>query len=231
MAAALTEEEFKAVLPANMRKSINPLLMMNINNTLAHDEEWENYRENLLGYANVLSQGKFSLEKYLNAVRYVSYKIMSMTNKKAFECTFPDKVRDWNATGVSAKDQSSYHTAYNKSKLVVLIFTQSLIPTHILNADIFQQAINTQAAIMTDTTVSAMVRMQAANSLLTHLKAPETKKIELDIGIATSSVHEDYRVIMNQMAEKQLEWMEKGGDVKEITNVPIKLVRGEVIDI
>ena len=231
MASALTEEEFKEALPKGMRKGVNPLLMMSINNTLAEEEEWEQYRENLLGYANVLSQGKFPITKYLQAVRYAGYKFMTMTNREAFNRTFPEKQKRWDAQGVTLKDQSSYHTAFNKSKLVVLIMGQAMIPTHILNQDIFQQAINTQASIMNDTKVSPMVRMQAANSLLTHLKAPEVKKIELDIGVTTTTVQEDYRLVMNQMAEKQLEWMEKGGDVKEIANVSIKPVKGEVIDI
>lgn len=64
-------------------------------------------------------------------------------------------------SGVSEKDQSSYISAYHKSKLVNLIFEQTLIPIHILNAPLLQQAINVQAELML-TANSEKVRSDAA---------------------------------------------------------------------
>ena len=229
MSIALTEEQFKAALPADMKKSVNPLLVMKINNILDNPEEWENYRENLLSYTSVLQQGKFKMDSYINAVRYVGFKVMGCTNKEAYKRTFPEKYAQFIADGVSQKDISSYSTAFNKSKLVNLIFEQTLIPSHILNAPMFQQALNVQVAIMNDQDVSAKVRSDAANSLLTHLKAPETKKVELDIGINQGSVIEDYQKAMSTMVEQQMKLIKAGGDVKQIANAPI--VNQEVIDI
>ena len=229
MSAALTEEQFKAALPADMKKSVNPVLVMRINNILDSPEEWENFKENLLSYTSVLQQGKFKMDSYINAVRYVGYKVMGCTNKEAYQRTFPEKYAQFVADGVAQKDIASYSTAYNKSKLVNLIFEQTLIPTHILNAPLFQQALNVQASIMNDVDVSAKVRSDAANSLLTHLKAPETKKVELDIGISQGSVIEDYQNAMAKMVEQQMKLISAGGDVKQIANAPI--VNQEVIDI
>lgn len=230
---ALTVEQFKAALPADMKKSVNPMLIMKINNVLDSPEEWDQYKENLLSYVSVLQMGKFKMEQYIHAVRYVGFKVMGCTNKDAHSKTFPDKHLNWVATGVSSKDVASYTTAYNKSKLVNLIFEQTMIPTHILNAPLFQKALNVQAEIMMDADVSPKVRSDAANSLLTHLKAPEVKKVELDIGPAASSVIDDYQVMMSKMVDKQLELMEAGGDVKDITNAPVRLPASteEVIDV
>ena len=229
MTTALTEEQFKEALPPGMKKSINPLLIMRINNILDSPDEWEMFKENLLSYVSVLQQGKFKMDSYINAVRYVSYKVMGCTNKDAYRKTFPEKYQRFIAEGVSAKDIASYSTAYNKSKLVNLIFEQTLIPTHILNAPLFQKAINVQAEIMTDTEVSPKTRSEAANSLLTHLKAPETKKMELDIGISHNSVIDDYQAAMTKMVEQQMKLINAGGDVKQIANASIKTE--EVIDI
>jgi len=229
MGIALTEEEFKAALPAKMTKSINPLLMMRINNTLSSPEEWEQYKDNLLTYAHVLQQGKFKMDKYLNAVRYVGFKVMGHTNIASYRKTFPDKYDKFINDGVSKKDISRYCTAFNKSKLVNLLFEQTLIPTHIINAPYFQQAINKQIAIMNNDDASFKVQSDAANSVLTHLKPPETKKVELDIGVHTDSVIDDYKEAMANMVAKQLELIKAGGDVKQIANaaIPVK----EVIDI
>lgn len=228
MTSALTEEEFKQALPKGMQKQINPLLLMDINNCLSSQEEMDMYKENLLTYANVLQQGKFQLHQYLNAVKYVSFKVMGCTNKDAYIRTFPQKYAQFKADGVVDKDIASYTTAYNKSKLVNLIFAQTLVPVHIINAPYFQQALNTQIEIMLNEDVSPKVRSDAANSVMTHLKGPETKKIELDIGVQQGSVIEDYQKAMTKMVESQLDLINKGADVKEIANV--KIIEGEVIE-
>ena len=70
----------------------------------------------------------------------------------------------------------------NFIKLVNLVYEQAIVPTHILNQDKFQAAINTQFYLMNNA-ASAKVRSDAANSLLSHLKQPENKQINLNIGV------------------------------------------------
>jgi len=229
MTLALTEEQFKAALPAHMTKSVNPLLMMRINNTLSSPEEWENYKDNLLDYVGVLQQGKFKMQNYLDAVRYVGFKVMGFNNITSYRKTFPDKYAKFVREGVSSKAIASYSTAYNQSKLVNLIYEQTLIPAYLLNAPQFQKAINKQVSIMNNEKASFKVQSDAANSLLTHLKPPETKKVELDIGINTTSIIDDYEQAMSTMVAKQLELMKAGGDVKQIANAKIPTI--EVIDV
>jgi hypothetical protein len=77
-----------------------------------------------------------------------------------------------------------------------------MIPVHIFNADIFQSAINTQATLMLSAN-SEKVRSDAANSLLTHLKPPEVKKIELDVGIQQSQVLDDLSAAVTVLARAQ----------------------------
>ncbi len=174
----LTIEQFKDVLPANVKKTVNATLMARVNSTLADPEMFEIYRDNLLSYASVMKDGRFKLTGYLDAVMYASHKLRGLTNIRAYSLTFPDKIKRFNQQGVAAKDIASYVSAYNKSKLVNLIMEQSIIPSWILNQDLYQKALNTQAELML-TANSEKVRSDAANSILTHLKQPETQKIEL----------------------------------------------------
>jgi hypothetical protein len=46
----LTEEQFKAALPAQIKKSVNPSLMKQVNQTLSSTEAMESFKENLLTY-------------------------------------------------------------------------------------------------------------------------------------------------------------------------------------
>lgn len=178
----LTIEQFHRVLPKQVKTSVNQQLIDQINTTLTDPILRENYRDNLLSYTSVMQDGKFKIQSYLDAVRYVSFKLLGDSNIEAYTKTFPDRYQNFMVNGTSAKDIASYVTSYNKNKLVNLIFEQTLIPFHVLNADNYQKALNVQVELMVNAN-SEKVRSDAANSVLTHLKPPETKKIELDISV------------------------------------------------
>lgn len=179
---ALTVEQFQAALPDKMKKSVNQELIDQVNKTLSEPELYEAYRDNLMSYTKVMADGKFKISNYIEAVKYVSHKLMGSTNLDAYSKTFPDKMQRFAAQGVQAKDIASYVTAYNKSKLVNLIMEQTLVPMWVLNQDLYQKALNVQAELMVSAN-SEKVRSDAANSLLTHLKQPETQKVELNVGV------------------------------------------------
>jgi hypothetical protein len=184
--SVLTVEQFKQVLPDKVKKSVNQELIDQVNTTLSDPEMFEAYRDNLLSYTRVMSDGRFKITSYIEAIKYVSHKLMGATNIEAYIKTFTDKYNRFLAQGVTPKDIASYVTAYNKSKLVNLIFEQTLIPSYVLNQDLYQKALNVQADLMI-TSKSDKVRCDAANSLLTHLKMPETQKVELEIGVREDS--------------------------------------------
>lgn len=194
---SLTLEEFRQALPDKMKKSINQQLIDQVNTTLSNPEEYENYRNNLVGYASVMRDGKFKIDQYLDAVRYISFKLLGATNIEAYMKAFPDKYNKFIADGVSAKDISSYVSAYNKGKLVNLIFEQTIIPTHVLNQDMYQRALNEQM-VLGLTAKSEKVRADALNSVMTQLRPPETKKFELDVNVKEDQT---MNVLKNSMME------------------------------
>lgn len=205
----LTLDQFQLALPDKVKKSINQELIDQINNTLSDPEMYESYRDNLISYTKVMADGKFKVTQYIDAVRYVSFKLMGCTNIEAYTKTFPDKYQRFIQQGVQAKDIASYVTAYNKSKLVNLIFEQTLIPSHVLNQDLYQRALNVQADLMINAK-SEKVRCDAANSLLTQLKVPEVKKVELDIGVKEDSSIAALRATTLELARQQRLMVESG---------------------
>jgi hypothetical protein len=200
---ALTPEMFSAALPEKMRKNISQKLINEVNNILSDPDEYEAYRDNLISYTSVMQDGKYKIESYLDAVRYVTFKLMGHTDKDAFMKTFPVKWQRWIAQGMLSKDMASYVTAYHKGKLVNAIMAQTLVPTYVLNADLHQKALNVQAELMLDPNVSPKVRSDAANSLLTHLKAPETQKIELNVGTNVNDEIKQMSKVMIELAAAQ----------------------------
>lgn len=179
--SALTIDQFQSVLPKGVKFKVEQKFIDDVNAAITDEEVREHFRENMITYTSVLTEGRYRLDQYVNAVKYVSFKMLGGSNLIAYQRAFPDKYNDWIKAGKSGNEIASYVSAYHKSKLVMGIFGQAAIPTHILNAGVFQQAINIQAEIMSDPDVNARDRTAAANSLLTHLKAPEVKKIEMDV--------------------------------------------------
>ena len=225
----LTAEQFRQALPDKVKKSINQELIDQVNATLSEPELIEAYRDNLLSYTKVMADGKFKVSSYVDAVRYVSHKLMGSTNIDAYSKTFPDKITRFMAQRVSDKDIASYVTAYNKSKLVNLIFEQTLIPSYVLNQDLYQKALNVQAELMI-TAKSEKVRTDAANSLLSHLKMPETQKVELDIKVKEDSAIAALRASTLELARQQRLMIGAGAmDAQEIAHS--KIVRADVVDV
>jgi hypothetical protein len=179
---AITEAEFKEALPAHIRKNVNPALLQEINSAILDPERLAVYRENVVGLASVMREGRFKIGDYLTAVKYVSHKVLGDTNVQAWAKTFPTRFNDATQRGNTPSEMASIASRYNSSKLVTLLMGQSMMPTHIVNAPVYQKAINHLATLMTSAK-SEMVQCTAASKLVEVLRPPEVQKIELDIGV------------------------------------------------
>lgn len=202
-------------LPNNLKRCATQELVDRLNNVSSDPEAAENIKKNFIGYSYVLQEGKFGTDEYLNAVKYVSFKLMGLSNRDAYIKAFPDRYQSFVQRGVSVKDQSSYITAYARGKLVNLILEQTLVPTWVLNQDAYQKAINTQVELMT-TARSERVRAMAADSILNHLKKPDAVAPLINIDMRKDSGLEDMKKALVSLAQKQQELIERGANTKDV---------------
>lgn len=216
MSQLMTVELLKGVLPPALKGNASQELADKINAVVEDEHVAQEIRNNFLTYSKVLSEGRYKTEDYLNAVAYVTHKLMGYNNQDAYIRTFPDRYQTLVAKGVSAKDLSAYVAMYHKNKLVNAILEQAMVPTWLLNQDVYQRAINTQLALMVDPDVSPKVRSDAANSILTHLKPPEVKKVEIDVGVKENSGVRELMDTMRQLASRQRELIQTGVGAKEL---------------
>lgn len=226
---SLTIEVVQKAVPANLKSSVTQELVDTINTVVSDPILAETIRNNYLSYMGVLKDGKFKLQDYLHAVMYVSYKLMGDCNLDAYVKTFPNRYNDLVAKGTSSKDIAAYVSAYNKGKLVNLIMEQSLVPAWVLNAHIYQAAINTQFSIMQDEEISPKVRSDAADSLLNHLKKPEAIKAEISMDVKDSSGLTEMKNALRDLAVQQRQLIEGGVEVKQIAGSV--LIEGEAKDV
>jgi hypothetical protein len=213
----ITVEDLREALPAHLKSSATQSLADQVNNITSDPEYARGIRDNIIGYTGVLKDSRFRVEDYLNAVAYVSFKLMNFSNQEAYKKAFPQRYAALVAQGADEKTISSYVAMYTKGKLVNLIMEQTLVPTWVLNQDAYQQAINTQMLLMT-TSKSDMVRTQAANSLLTHLKKPEKAVVELSLGESETEGMRKLTDSMTRLAEQQLALIQAGVNTQSVAH-------------
>ena len=210
-------EELDQALPPQLKGRMTPEIAQNLNTIITDPQVAQSFRDNFVSYTNVLKEGRFKLESYMDAVAYVSFKLMGYTDRECYQRTFPNRYAELVARGTSAKDIAAYVAAYNRNVLVNKVLEQTLIPTYVLNQDIYQKAINVQAELMANGK-SEMVRMKAADSILNHLKRPEATKVELNVGIQESSEVDELKQIMRDLAANQRSMIAGGTPTKEIAH-------------
>lgn len=208
----LTVDQLRGGLPSRMRKYVTQEMVDVVNDTEDGDFR-EHYRNNVLSFTSVLKEGKYKTMDYINAVKFVSFKLLGDSNTLAYSKTFPERYQRLVNKGVSGKNIAAYSTAYNRGDLVNKIMEQSLVPVHILNMDIHQEAINVQAELMREAK-SETVRQKAAECLIVQLKAPEASKIELDVSYNNDSITE-LRNTTRALAQQQAELIKSGAVTAE----------------
>jgi hypothetical protein len=208
----LTKEQLQGSMPKKFRHNVTDEMVSFINATEG-DEFRDVYKENLIGFASVIESGRYKMLDYINAVKFVSYKLIGDSNTIAYAKTFPDRYQRLVDKNTPMKTISWFSTAYNKGDLVHKILERTLVPVHILNMDIHQEAINTQAELMRSAK-SETVRQKAAECLIMQLKAPEAAKIEVDVNYSNSSI-DDLRETTRALAQQQLQMIKSGAVTAE----------------
>lgn len=206
----ITDTEFLAALPTKYHSNLTPDTIDSINEILDDPEMLQTYRDNFISYTSILQNGKYKLIDYTNAIKYCSFKMAGLNNKDAYIKTFPDRYKQHKANGVAEKTIDSYICAYNKNKLVTTILEQAYVPVWLINQDAVQKAINTLVGLVT-TSNSEKIKMESSIGLLNHLKPPENKKIQLDIGMdGASSTIAEMRQAMKDLVSVQAQQLSNG---------------------
>lgn len=220
----ITLDEIKTTLPSKLQHVADQELVDKINQLNSdYPEAAENIRNNFITYVDVLQEGKYKVTDYLNAILYVSFKLMNKTNRDAYRYTFPERFRRMKESEMPDKDIDSIISAYNRNKLVNKIYEKTIIPSWILNQDAYQEAINTQVKLMR-TATSERVKAMAADSILNHLKRPDNiQQAQLNINVNTGSILDDLQKNMLKLVESQQEMIKLGVPTKDIAEQRIVL--------
>lgn len=228
--APLSLDVVRASMPKNFRCVVTQEVVDKLNEVSKDERVRDIVRDNFVAYSDVLQNNHYGVDQYIKAVTYVSHKLMGKTNQDAYAMTFPDRMAKLVAEGRSEKEIAGYVSMYNRGKLVNQILEQSMVPTWVLNQDIYQKAINTQARLMA-TAESERVQCMAAESILNHLKKPEQINQPLvNIDLRDTSGIEELKATMATMAQRQLELIKQGEDTRTIAEQKIVFNQGDDVE-
>ena len=223
-------EDLQVLVPKRQRHVITEEIHKKINDIAADPAHGDEFKEHMVTYAHILTDGKYSIDEYTNAINFVTLMLLGNKNIDSYRKTFPARYKKLEDRGLTRAEMASYVSVYKGGKLVTKILEQTMIPSYILNAPIYQEAINKTRDLM-NSARSETVQQKAAETLINNLKAPEVAKLEVDIAVNRGEVVDDEEAFMRKVAEEKLKLMKLGGDVQVITNmasVP-EVIEAEVV--
>lgn len=165
---------------------------------------------------------RISLEEYIKASLFVTYRMSGDTKVKAYTKVFPERVQRMQRDGQSMAHLNMYAHTYSLGQAVVDIQAKMLIPAHIMCHDLFYEAMRVTADIMVDDKVSPKVRVDAAKNIMEFTRQPEIKKQELEISVKQSDEIEQLKSALFELSAKQQESIIEGNyKVLDVTSQTI----------
>lgn len=187
---------------SSVKESLLVPVMDDLNQAIGENPQIaQTLRNNLFTHVRALKEG-VSLARYLSAVKFVSFRLAGEDVNTAWKKTFPKRYAELLANGATNKVIEKAGKNYNSTPLVGKLYEETSIPAWIMNQDLFNKALLTQAELM-ETAKSEKVRSDAANSVLTHLKRPESVKTSVEVELSDTNVVKDLSRIMQALADQQ----------------------------
>ena len=211
----VTVDQMKQLFPKR-KESITQELVDIINdsnnNPFFNGEEFLN---TILTYKDVMEKHSSSLKDYLAAIRFCAYlesedyNLTEAYKKSHCHTEFVRARLDAPTNSAEYKQLTNAASRFRKRPMVIQILTQSQLGLHLMFQGEQYRAIHVLADIMVNGR-SEMARVSAAKELLASTKAPEIKKVELDIGYKNESAMRDLNDQLASFAMESLKGLQEG---------------------
>ena len=159
--------------------------------------------DRLVSWSSILRGGRYKTTEYIKAVNFCSLRAMDFTVLDAYKRTFPERLSRREAGKRVPKPEGTIRASasiYSTGALVHGIMSQMQIPLHIM---MMSQRVK-MAMKLADLAMNASserVQMEAADRLLSHIVAPEVKKMELDIGFRADDTIESINSALDRFSQ------------------------------
>lgn len=197
----LTIERVRASIPRSFRDHITDDFVLKLDEATKDPDIGRIMKENFLTYSKVLEEfnGTIKIWDYVYAIKFISYKLLGYSISEAYTRVFPSRVEELVKRGDESK-VANLARAYNKTKLVNKIYQQTMVPSYVLNAPLFQEALDTLADMVRNDNVRGMAKVKACEAILNYTKPPEVTKAEVEVKINRDSTIDELRDIAERFS-------------------------------
>lgn len=166
----------------------------------------DEFKENLITFSDVLRSNKRVLgTDYIKAVQFCSHMASGASQYSAYCKTFPDRVAKKKSDGTVRASASIYH----KTELVQKILRMAQVPMHLMFMSERFKAVQVLVGLMSDADSTDRIKMESADKLLHHVKAPEESKLTVDLNVKSDALSNLENAI-EQLAMAQIKQVEDG---------------------
>ena len=226
----LSVDVMKATVPKGYKKHITQEVIDEINNLSEDPDYGEEFKESFSTYTTILAgKESFTLEQYINAVKFYSLTATALPLVKAYVKIFPERLQARVDRGQTINDMGGEASRYNGSEAVNKIRAQALVPLHLVNQGTTQLAINTLTSLMLKGK-SEVARVSAATALLKELRPPEAQQVELQLGLSDAALEAQAKTndTLISIAENQRRLLASGASLNDIQQIHITTIDAEV---
>lgn len=206
---SLTVESVKRAVGRNRVRYVDEEFVETLKKSLKESQIEGIYAENFFGWIDCI--GSNTLMSYVNAVKFVSWKLYGLTDINAYRATFPDRFARFVEEKKSRDYINGFASMYSRGKLVVELMKRTLIPSYVLNAPVFQEAINKLVEIIRDDSVKPMPKIKACETILNYTKQPEVIEGNLKIDLGRNDMIGELRDVTEKLAGTIMEGLNRGG--------------------
>lgn len=167
----ITVETLEQALPVHLDTAASRKLVDRIRGASRDTRIVARIEQTFLENVGLLEDGQYDLEDCVDAVIFVSFRAAGVAPLDSFNQTFPGRYMELSRSGVRGDGFMDHIAAYYRGPLVQALLQKVMAPGNVADPDPRQEAVRTLAQLM-QTSESEQIQLEAAKSLLDHLKAP-----------------------------------------------------------
>lgn len=176
----LSLEEARSFVPRKFRSQITENFLDQMEQVIGDGEQARCVRENFISYSKVLQDcgPNVGILDYLNAVRFITFKIMGYSIEESWRRVFPHKVEKL-IKECKESHICKYSNIFNKSQIVNKIYSQTIIPSYILHHDMYEETLYTLNDMLNNGELRGMAKVKAAKTILKHTNPSKVTKLKI----------------------------------------------------
>jgi len=199
----LTRDRLESFMPKNSGAKLTDEILEKINRVeMDTGMDQGLFEEQICSYAHLIGPG-ISVEKLMNAIKYVTLREVMGGSAKAYRVVFPEKTVEIEARGATV---DNFASMYSNTKAVIEVQKLVMIGVHISHAPLRNQLLKKMVDLSNgigakpDDHVSPTVQLNATIAAYDAVKMPEDNTMELKIGMSDASM-EMQQTVADQLAE------------------------------